>query len=266
MSVKVEEFIQVINNFAPRSLEEEWDFSGWQINLGNKDVKRVLVALEITNAIIDEAIKKKADFILTHHPLIFGEIDMVDNNNVTGNYIIRLIKAGISVYSAHTDFDSAFGGMNDDLADRIGLFKVRRLHTHKYNGEQEIIMGRLGEYESEKTLEEVCEIVKESLDIDRKLLVVGDSAAKIRKVAVCSGAGADLIPQLINHCDLLITGDVRYHAGQMASESGLCVIEAGHYATEKFFAENMGDKIKSQIGDRIDIIESKINVEAFRLL
>ncbi len=266
MSVKTEELIQVINNFAPRNLEEDWDSSGWQINLGDSEVKRVLVALEITYDVIKEARKNGADFVLTHHPLIFGSIDMIDNNTATGNYMIKLIKAGISVYSAHTDFDNAFGGINDDLADRIGLFKVRRLHTHNYNGEQEPIMGRLGEYDSEKTLEEVCEIIKESLDIKRKLLAIGDPKAKIRKVAVCGGSGADAIPKLIGHCDLLITGDVKYHYGQMASESGLCVIEAGHYATEKYFAENMGDKLRSQIGDRVEIIESAIDVDAFKLL
>lgn len=266
MSITTEELIQTINTYAPRDLEAEWDNSGWQINLGNTEVEKVLLTLDITNQVIDEAIDAKADFILTHHPLIFGTIDVVDCNNATGNYLTKLIKAGISVYSTHTSFDSAFGGINDDLAERVGLTRVRKLHTHKYSGEQEELIGRLGEYESEKTLDEICDIVKDALEIEQKLLVVGDPETKIKKVAVCGGAGADSIPKIINHCDLLITGDVKYHEGQMASESGLCVINAGHYATEKFFAENMGEKLKSRIGDKTEIIESTIDVDAFKLL
>lgn len=267
MPVKTEELIQIINSYAPRDLEEDWDNSGWQINQGAPDVNRMLVCLEITHEVIEEAVSKEVDFILTHHPLIFGNLDVIDGNNITGNYIIRLIKSGKSVYSTHTSFDSAFGGINDDLAERVELQKIRKLHMHKPNGEPEEIIGRLGEYEKEKTLEDVCAIVKNALEINTKLFVIGDPSAKIRRVAVCGGAGGDAIPGLINkHCDLFITGEVKHHEAQMAKEGNLCVINAGHYATEKYFAENMGEKLFSQLGDKIDIIESSIDVEPFKLL
>ena len=266
MSVLTDELIQVINTYAPRSLEEDWDNGGWQIRLGNTHVEKIMVALEITDKVIDEAIEMGVDFVLTHHPLIFGSINVVDCNNATGNYMLRLIKAGISVYSAHTSFDSAFGGINDDLAERVGLFRVSRLYIQHENGIKEDLIGRLGEYEDEKTLEEVCDVVKEALDIDKKILVVGEPNTKIKKVAVCGGSGADAIPKIINHCDLLITGDVKYHEGQIASENGLCVINAGHYATEKYFAENICDKLRTQLDDKVDIIETTIDVEAFKLL
>jgi putative NIF3 family GTP cyclohydrolase 1 type 2 len=106
-----------IQLLAPRELEEEWDNSGMQINMGNNEVSRVLVALEITKSLIAEAMMKGVDFIITHHPLLFNKIDQVDNNDIIGNYIIDLVKADISVYSAHTTFDEAFGGNNEYLAD-----------------------------------------------------------------------------------------------------------------------------------------------------
>lgn len=266
MAVSTDELIQIINTHAPRDLEEDWDNSGWQINLAEDEVSKILVTLEITDAVIDEAESIGADFILSHHPLIFGEIDVVDCNKATGNYIARLIKNNQSVYSTHTSFDSAFGGINDDLAERVGLQKIRKLHMHKPNGEPIEIIGRMGEYESEKTLDEVCNIVKDALKIDMKLIVVGDPESKIKRVAVCGGAGGDAISGLINHCDLFITGEVRHHEGQMAKEGNLCVINAGHFATEKYFAENMGDKLKSELGDRVEIIESSVSVEAFHLI
>lgn len=267
MPVSTDELIQVINSYAPRDLEEDWDNSGWQINLASDEVKRILVSLEITDAVIDEAENIGADFILTHHPLIFGNLDVVDCNSATGNYIARLIKNNQSVYSTHTSFDSAFGGINDDLAERVGLQKIRKLHMHKPNGDPIEIMGRMGDYESEKTLAEVCDIVKNALKMEMKLIVVGDPKAKIRKVAVCGGAGGDAISGLINnHCDLFITGEVRHHEAQMAKEGNLCVINAGHFSTERFFAENMGEKLKSHFINRVEIIESSVCVEAFHLI
>lgn len=266
MAVATEELIQIINSYAPRDLEEEWDNSGWQINLASEEVSKMLLTLEITDAVIDEAEKIGADFILSHHPLIFGNIDVVDCNSATGNYIARLIKNNQSVYSTHTSFDSAFGGINDDLAERVGLQKIRKLHMHKPNGDPIEIIGRMGEYESEKTLLEVCEIVKDALELNMKLIVTGNPDAKVKKIAVCGGAGGDAISGLINHCDLFITGEVSHHEAQMAKEGNLCVINAGHFSTEKYFAENMGEKLKSQLDDRLEIIESSVNVEAFSLL
>ena len=103
----------VLNHIAPLSLQEEWDNSGMQIDTGREEINKILVSLEITSEVIEEAIAAKAQMIVTHHPLIFHPVKRIQVDDVVGNYILRLIRAEIPVYSAHTCFDSAPGGNNE---------------------------------------------------------------------------------------------------------------------------------------------------------
>jgi dinuclear metal center YbgI/SA1388 family protein len=266
--MKMIELISEIEVIAPRELEEEWDNCGMQINMGNQEVNRVLVALEITKGVIAEAMMKDVDFIITHHPLLFNKIDVVDNNSITGNYVIDLIKAGISVYSAHTTFDEAFGGNNEYLADLLGLSRIRRIKNKRtaMKGEsKEYVIGRMGDFPEPITMEAACRLIEKRLNVKGELKTVGDSNKVIRTVGMCTGAGGDVMSAAIkNGCELFITGDVRHHEAQIAIEKGICVIDAGHYGTEKIFAENFADKLRKNVGSAIQIIESEINTNPFK--
>ena len=268
MSMKMSELVSEIEIIAPRDLEEDWDNCGMQINMGNQEVERVLVALEITKSVIAEAMMKEIDFIITHHPLLFKKIDVVDNNSITGNYVIDLIKAGISVYSAHTTFDAAFGGNNEYLADLLGLSRIRRFKSRRLDqkeGAGEYIIGRIGNFPEPITMAAACGLVEEALDIRGELRTVGDPNKVISTVGLCTGAGGDTMDAAIrNGCDLFITGDVRHHEAQKAREKGICLIDAGHYGTEKIFAVNFADKLRKNIGSKIQIIESEINTNPFK--
>ncbi len=267
MSMKMSELIAEIEVIAPRELEEEWDNCGMQINMGNKEVNRVLVALEITKGVISEAIEKNIDFIITHHPLLFEKIDVVDNNNIKGNYMIDLVKRGISVYSAHTTFDEAFGGNNEYLADLIGLSRVRKLKNIRpavKGATGEHIVGRMGNFMEPMSMMATCRIVEVALGVSGELKTVGDPNKLIRTVGLCAGSGSDsMVASIKNGCDLFITGDIRHHEAQVAKESGLCLIDAGHYGTEKIFTENFADKLKKNVGSKIQVIESEINSNPF---
>lgn len=267
MSMKMSELIAEIEIIAPRELEEEWDNCGMQINMGIKDVNRVLVALEVTKGVITEAIEKKIDFIITHHPLIFHKIDVVDNNNITGNYIIELIKSGISVYSAHTTFDDAFGGNNEYLAEIIGLTRVRKIKNLRPSVKgyaKEFVIGKMGNFVEPITMEETCRLLEDVLGIHGELKAVGDPRKIIKTVGLCTGSGADTMTAAIkNGCDLFITGDVRHHEAQIAKETGICLIDAGHYGTERIFAENFANLLRKNVGSKIQILESEINSNPF---
>ena len=267
MSMKMSELIAEIEVIAPRELEEEWDNCGMQINMGSKEVNRILVALEITKGVISEAMEKNIDFIITHHPLIFSKIDVVDNNNITGNYIIELIKRGISVYSAHTTFDDAFGGNNEYLADIIGLSRVRKIKNKRPSTKgaaKEYVIGKMGNFAEPITMEATCRLVESALGVKGELKTVGDPNKIIRTVGLCTGSGSETMPAAIkNGCDLFITGDVRHHEAQLAKETGICLIDAGHYGTEKIFAENFADKLRKNVGSKIQILESEVNSNPF---
>ncbi len=263
MSIKIDELLDQVRIIAPRELEEEWDNGGFQIDMGNKQVKRILVALEVTNAVIDEAVKYKADFLITHHPLLMEKIDVVDAKTLTGNYIIKLIRHGITVYSAHTSFDSVFGGNNDYLADLLDLQKVRRLKIWTPLGDRDII-GRVGSFRKPIPLKEAGELVESVLNLTEPPKVVGSPDALVQTVAICSGAGGSSIDAVIyNGCDLFITGDIRYHQAQKAREMGLNLIDAGHYGTEYIFTKNFAEKLKKAVGDQVEIVESNVIVNPF---
>ena len=267
MSMKMSDLIAEIEVIAPRELEEDWDNCGMQINMGNQEVHRVLVSLEITKGVISEAVRKDIDFIITHHPLLFQKIDVVDNNTIMGNYMIDLIKAGISVYSAHTTFDEAFGGNNEYLADRLGLSRIRRIKNKRFvmkGDAREYVIGRMGNFSEPITMQEACKLVEDALDVKGELKTVGDPNKMIGTVGLCSGAGGDTMSTAIkNGCDLFITGDVRHHEAQIAREKGICLIDAGHFGTEKIFAENFADKLKKNVGSKIQVIESEIKTNPF---
>lgn len=262
MSMKLHTLIGEIEHIAPRELEESWDNCGLQITIDKEDIQRVLVALEITGAVIKEAQDRNIDLIVTHHPLIFQPIRNVDHHHVTGKYLVDLIQSNISVYAAHTTFDEASEGNNDYLAQLIGLREVRRLKTA--SGREDYPAGRIGSLTTPCSLAEMAERLGNILHIAGEMQVVGNPDQVIKTVGLCTGAGSSVIKAAgWNQCDLFITGDVRYHDAQEAKESGLCLIDAGHYGTEKIFAENFVRQLKMRVGDQVELFASVIDQNPF---
>jgi len=265
MAISCTDLLAGLRAIAPRELEEDWDNGGLQINMAKKSAEKVLVCLEITEKVIDEAVDLGADYIVTHHPLLFHKLDVIDGATVTGAYVIRLIRHGITVYSAHTSFDHVFGGNNDYLADLLHLKKVHRLKVWTPLGDKEYA-GRVGTLLQPLSLREVGEKVEEVLGLSSKVRMVGDPERMIKTIGICTGAGGDSLDAAIrNGCDLFITGDVRHHEAQMAKETGLCIIDAGHYGTESIFARNFADKLRKATDGMVEIIESGVVVDPFTI-
>lgn len=262
MSIKMNTLIWEIEQIAPRELEESWDNCGMQVAVAQEEVNRILVALEITGAVVQQAKALQADFIVVHHPLIFQPIRKIDHQDVIGNYLIDLIQSGISVYAAHTSFDEAVGGNNEYLAQLIGLKEIRRLKAA--TGTEDYPAGRMGEFERSLSLSEVAALMGNTLPIAREMRVVGNPEQMITTVGLCTGAGSSVIEAAIwNRCDLFITGDLRYHEAQTARESGLCLIDGGHYGTESIFAENFTRQLQARVGDQVEILASGIDQNPF---
>jgi len=254
--MRIEEIIDVIESIASLETAAEWDNCGVQVYTGKSEIKKVMTALEITRDVINEAKEKNVGMIITHHPLIFDPVRKIDFNSITGEYLIELIRAGISVYSAHTNFDEAAGGNNDYLAALLKLEK-----TEKPDGN---MLCRIGELHEEMTFREACEFVAESFNTDF-IKPVGDKEARIKKVGVCAGSGSGMAEvAAAAGCDLFITGDIKYHDALYASEVGMCLIDAGHYGTEKFFAENLAAKLTEAVSGKIEVLVSRIDIDPFK--
>ncbi|MBQ2897547.1 MAG: Nif3-like dinuclear metal center hexameric protein [Clostridia bacterium] len=238
--MKLQKIIDIIESIAPTEAACEWDNVGLMIGDVNSDIKSIVISLDFDENSLKTAIKHNANLILTHHPAIFKPLD-----RITDNLIIETIKNGINVYSAHTNFDCAIGGVNYALADKLEM----------YNCEQ-FGMMRVGKID-EDLLKNVIERTKKALST-KGVRFVGDLNRKIRKIAVLGGSGGDFIEEAFSlGCDLLVTGECKYNQAQLAHNIGLCIVEAGHFETEYPAMKNLADALRKRID--IDVIETQPN-------
>jgi len=229
MRINSQKIIRLLEELAPPTLAESWDAVGFQ--LGNRDVAigKVMVALEVTEAVAAEAEEKSVDLLVVHHPLLFRPVAGITEHDSLGRILRRLIRADIHVYAAHTNLDSALGGVNDVLAGllNLGTVEVLRPAEGQPGG-----LGRMGRLESPMTLRELANAVKAALNAPG-VRFVGPEDQKLRKAALCGGAGAELMAEARRQgCDVLITGDVKYHEARTAEALGLALIDGGHFETE----------------------------------
>lgn len=239
--------LEVLDSIAPLSSQEEWDNSGMQIDVSGGEVKKILVALDITNAVIDEALQKGCDLILTHHPLFFEPVRSISSEELSGIYAARLIRAGISVYSSHTPFDAADGGNNDFLMRALGCSSAEPLEGAS--------PARLGRLCKPMSFGELAERLRSLCGGGIK--VQGDMSAEISTLALCSGAGGSLVyAACAAGADAYVSGDIKHHEALAAREIGICLADAGHYGTEKHFVRNMASRLRTDGRVSADIEES----------
>ena len=248
-----------MESIAPLSLQEDWDNSGFQLKLSD-NVNRVLVALEITDEVIDEAIEMGADLILTHHPLYFRPLKCIESGKYLSDFTIKLIKNNISVYSSHTPFDICEGGNNDYLGQLLGLENIRPMA-----GDDSSIT-RCGTLKVPATAYEIIEKAEEALVIDSGFFKYsGELDTVIRKIGWCTGAGDEFVEMALKEgCELFISGDVKYHTAQNARSMGISLLDCGHFGTEYLFAENMASKLDKS--ENLDILVSRVNINPFTLI
>ncbi|MBQ6496564.1 MAG: Nif3-like dinuclear metal center hexameric protein [Firmicutes bacterium] len=252
--IQYEELVEAIESFAPIDEYREIDSSGTQIRVGDGRIDRILVCLEINDAVIDEAVRYDADMIITHHPLLFYPLSSVTIDDVPGRYVARLLEKGISVYSSHLPFDFCPTGNNAYLAERLNLVNVKKETPELFTGC----------FEQELTLEEACRLSEEVLDLPKGYIHVVDGGKPVRKVGMCTGAGGDLIRDaLAAGCDLFITGDLKLHEAQYAKAMGISIIDGGHYGTEKSFTENFARQLRAKLGENTAVLEAKADTNPY---
>ena len=231
------EIVQVIEAAYPREAALDFDNVGLLAGRAEKEVKRVYIALDATDAVIDRAVEAGADMLITHHPLIFSPLKKVTDEDFVSRRVVKLIQNDISYYAMHTNYDVL--GMAE-LAEKIlGIRDSEVLDiTMEKDGKPEGI-GRIGELEKPMTLEECCVYVKHKLNLG-SLKVFGDMQAEVSRLAISPGSGKTAIAAAIaKGADVLVTGDIGHHDGLDAVEQGLAVIDAGHYGTEYIFIDDM---------------------------
>ncbi|MCL1844907.1 MAG: Nif3-like dinuclear metal center hexameric protein [Defluviitaleaceae bacterium] len=263
-TMTAEKIIKILNEWSPESCAEEWDNVGLLIGDSSQPVRKVLVALDATEAVINEAVSENFDFLITHHPLIYNPIKKITTADPTGRKILTLIKNGIGIYCAHTNLDKAPGGVNDCLAEKIGLEKIAPLIPESENEpESENIfgIGRTGYLKKETTLAQLIQHIKSVLNLP-SLRFSGNSSKILKKIAVCGGDGSGnryIDAAIAAECDAYVTGDLRYHAVQDALESGIALIDITHYGGEILVV----DAIVARLKNYVEIFPSSIDGQVF---
>jgi len=242
----VADILLFVESLAPRYMKCDWDNVGLLCGRKEKEVKKILVALDPFRNVIEEAIEIGADCIVTHHPLIFrNPLMAVNEDTETGRCALTLIEHGIAAINAHTNYDLAPDGINDVLARTLGLQDITVIHP-----EGEDVQGRpygllrCGTVE-EISLKAFLVGVKEHLDCEGLRYV--DSGKPVHKVAVGGGSCADEMQEaLAAGCDTFVTADVKYNQFRTAYELGLNLIDAGHFHTENPAMGPLAEKLQAR--------------------
>lgn len=218
---KVTEVIEIIERFAPPQTAEEWDNSGWQINLHNDTADKILSCLTVTEDVLELAINLGCDLIISHHPLIFRGIKKIENP-----IYIKAIKNNIQIYSAHTNFDKAKGGTTDILTEKLNLQNIETINDYV----------KCGCLPFKMQIDKFLQVLKTTLEIEKIKLINKSSKQEIEKIAICAGAGAEFIAE-VEGCDVYITSDVKYHSA--LDVKNMILLDIGHFESEKFFSEKV---------------------------
>jgi dinuclear metal center YbgI/SA1388 family protein len=239
----LKQIVAAVNQLAPAELAESWDQVGLQVDRAVSSVHQVMVALDLNSQVIRASDNKQIDGFIVHHPLLFKPLTRIGHTTPQERILIHLIKNDQFVLVAHTNLDKAAQGINQYLAELLGLTQVAVLEPAVdiypvQNGSRQGL-GRVGTLPEAVTLRAFGEFIKTKLPA-KWLKVSGDPAKAIQKVALCSGSGGSLVDAALQQqADLYLTGELNYHAHWEAREQGLAVIEAGHGTTEKCFVPLM---------------------------
>ncbi len=237
----VAEVAQRLEAFAPPSLAEEWDNVGLLWGDREQPVERMLTCLTLTPAVAREAIDRQVGLVVTHHPLPFQPMRQATTDTPAGAILWQLARAGVSIYSPHTSFDSTSGGINDQLAAALELRQVvSLLPSDRTNGEptpQAVGAGRIGTLAQPTPLGELAERLMSFLEVDH-LRMLGAAEREIEVVAIACGSGGSLFDAAVaRSAEVIVTGEASFHSLLALESAEVAAMLTGHYASERFALE-----------------------------
>ncbi|MCA9148786.1 MAG: Nif3-like dinuclear metal center hexameric protein [Planctomycetales bacterium] len=240
--MKLAAICEFLESLAPTATAEDWDNVGLLVGQPDADVTRVMTCLTVTPASAAEAIARGADLIVTHHPMPFRPLKRITTADTVGRLLWELIGNRIAIYSAHTAWDSAVTGINQQLAESYGLTEIQPLLPSS-DATLSPGSGRWGQLAAPMTLEWVLSITRNFANMER-LQYVGDPQRVVSRIGVaCGSASSFAEPARRVGCDVLITGEASFHACLECEASGIALVLPGHYASERFAMESLAERL-----------------------
>ena len=256
--MKIKQVLSALEQFAPLPLQESWDNAGLQLGLTEAEVSGALLCLDVNEQIVDEAIRKGCNLIVSHHPLLFRGLKQISGADYVQRTVIKALKNDIVVVSMHTNMDNAKNGVNWKIAERLGLQDGRFFAQKTVDG-VEAGSGVVGDLPSAMEASEFIQLVKKQFHCEcamcNELL-----QRPIRKVAICGGAGDFLLDDALHQgADAFITGEIHYHQ-YFGYEQQIQICVIGHYQSEQYTAEIFRDIIRKECPEvRTEIAETSTN-------
>ena len=231
----VRELERIVGEIAPYELAEEWDNVGLLVGRQEREITRVLIALDVTGEVLDEARALGAQAIITHHPMMFHARKRLTDADREGKLLLGLAREDIALIAAHTNLDAAPGGVNDTLMGKLGIVNV--------TGEGCV---RAGELPQEMTLSQLQELAQRAFG--GCVRAYGPADAKIARVGCCSGGGGSMLGEAqALSIDCFVTGEIAHHIALDAADAGLCVLECGHFETENPVCEVLQTALQTKL-------------------
>jgi len=242
----VNDICQILEDFAPLSYQETYDNAGLILGSRKAELRGVLVCLDVSEPVIDEAIRLGFQMIVSHHPLIFKGIKTITGQNYVENCLVKAIKNDIAIYAGHTNVDSVLEGVNGKIAEKLGLMNCRILVPVNPGCPMEYGLGMVGDLLVGESETEFLQRVKTTFHCQR--LRHSEPIGKIvKRVALCGGAGSEFIQQAkAAGADVFLTGEARFHEFFTQGQH-ILMIDAGHYETEQFTKEVFLDLFSKKI-------------------
>lgn len=259
MPLTVQDTLNIIEKIAPASLAEEWDNVGLMIGDPSASVESILLGLDPTLQLLDEAIAIGANLLITHHPFIFHPLRSVHLGIPEGIFVERAIQNKINVISCHTNLDAATEGVSHSLASKLGLENIQPLEAH---GENELCgMGCIGNYKNPLSPDEFITRFREACS-PPWLLATQNQPETIDRVAVCGGSGSELAPKAFREgAQVYVTAEVKHAMARWAEETGLWIVDAGHFATENQALAVLAQHLGAASAEHSPDLQIRVTVE-----
>lgn len=248
---KVKDIAAAIENFAPKSLQEDFDNAGLQVGNPDMEVSAVLLCLDVTEDVLRETIERSCNLIISHHPLIFRGVKSITGDDATQRIIIEALRNDIAIYSAHTNLDAAPQGVSYEIGRILGAKDMEVLDPQRADGDNATTgIGVIGDIQPTPKIEFLRKL-KEKFNVKALRYSVHSPGLVIKRVAICSGSGAYLIKKAIDRkADAIVTGDVKYHDFTSYGDD-ILIADIGHYESElctrKIFSRIIRDRFPEEV-------------------
>lgn len=262
MTYTFSQITSYLESIAPLHFQESYDNSGLLVGNPNTEITGILVSLDTIESVIEEAKAKNCNLIVAHHPIIFRGLKSLTGKNYIERTIIKAIQEGIGIYAIHTNLDNIQDGVNAKIAEKIGLINTKILspkniifHQSVSNETQKVGSGMIGELSEAISAQAFLAKLKSKMNLplikhtSLENFINNKTDKKIKKIALCGGAGSFLLPEAIKQkADFFITGDYKYHEF-FDAEDKIVICDIGHYESEVFTKDLLVDFLQNQFSD-----------------